>query len=173
MSRSSIETELVRSLYGRSSDDTLECTPDGLDVSKRPVCGNELCEIGEAKTDDEEGLEIVCLDDCPITFKWCSLDRGFGDRLVACSGHGRCLYGSGGQCECFDGYTGDNCEHCTFGFYRLSDTDTRCLPRQNYVPLGDVTITSKRLRTEESFHAMGDGVQGNSSPKPTQWRRIL
>ena len=174
MNQESIETALARSLFGEITEDVSECNFSSLEVFKRPLCGNELCEIGEAQTggDRVEDSETICLADCPMTFEWCSLGQGFGNRVVACSGHGRCLYGSGGQCDCFDGYTGANCEDCAFGFYRLNDTDTRCLPRQNYVPLGDVTATGKLPGSEESFHAM-DGAQEGQILKALQRRRIL
>lgn len=130
----SIEEALVEQSFS-FLDEEPECAFTNLDINKHPVCGNGICEIGEAPSNADPPSEFECAQDCSMEFTWCELTVGFRGRAVSCSGHGLCLYANNGQCDCFTGYAGANCELCARGFYRLNESDTRCFPRQNFVSI--------------------------------------
>jgi len=130
----SIEEALVEQSFS-FLDEVPECSFTNLDINKHPVCGNGICEIGEAPSNADPPSEFECAQDCSMEFTWCELTPGFRGRAVSCSGHGLCLYANNGQCDCFTGYAGANCELCARGFYRLNESDTRCFPRQNFVSI--------------------------------------
>jgi len=134
MDINSIEEALVNQSF-TFLDQEPQCAFTSLDINKHPVCGNGICEIGEAPSNADPASEFECQDDCSMEFVWCDLSSGFRGRAVSCSGHGLCLYANNGQCDCFTGYAGANCELCAPGFYRINDTDSRCFPRQNFVSI--------------------------------------
>lgn len=59
-------------------------------MCREGVCGNGICEIGEATVMGE--VEGACLVDCPLVSKPCE---------PGCK-HGTCL-ASSGKCDCFSG----------------------------------------------------------------------
>jgi hypothetical protein len=61
----------------------------------QPVCGNGVCELGEACATDEDAE--CCAGDCPFTRAGCPASGPFGQ---ACGGAGRCLTATA-RCDCF------------------------------------------------------------------------
>jgi len=82
--------------------------------SRRGICGNGICEVGEN-----------CPEDCPLQFNDCIPNM----KGTLCSGHGACLAGSSGECSCFQGFTGQRCEKCTPGWEkRIFKGKMTCVP---------------------------------------------
>jgi len=98
------------------------------DVTKLPLCGNNICESGEmpGALDFPAPNVLECEQDCKFMFAECPAPViSSGGALLYCSGHGKCLFTSGGFCDCFSGYVGDGCDECDAGF---SPANGRCLP---------------------------------------------
>eukprot|EP00210_Caulerpa_lentillifera_P003869 g3696.t1 len=96
---------------------------------KVPVCGNNICEIGEASSSSINNPNS-CPQDCTLTITSCSSRKSTGvvgrtDTL--CSGNGVCFYAQNGTCGCFNGYTGEACDQCSDGFHPFNQL---CVPRQ-------------------------------------------
>ena len=98
------------------------CKVLSVSAKKVPVCGNDYCEIGEYES---------CPKDCTFDFKRCEMQRNRHGEAVMCNGHGMCLLSSDPKCQCFIGYTGDDCEKCAEGFVS-NEGDTRCIPGEAF-----------------------------------------
>jgi len=98
-------------------------------VYRSAKCGNSFCEIGEASPESQ----FYCPTDCTYEIARCPLSQDRRGRLVVCNGHGSCSFRERAKCECFEGYIGDSCDQCQFGFFSLGKDDSRCLPRQAYI----------------------------------------
>eukprot|EP00803_Ostreobium_quekettii_P008984 evm.model.scf_536.2 EVM.evm.TU.scf_536.2 scf_536:20506-30592(+) len=94
---------------------------DLLSFARLPVCGNGVCEVGEAAGSDGSGSRkgYSCPEDCPVSFDYdCPTTSGYGTvgrKGEMCSGHGRCLYAEVGRCDCYSGYEGEACDRCALG----------------------------------------------------------
>lgn len=103
---------------------------------KLPVCGNGICEFGELPGTPNAGFTnlLECAQDCPYRFEQCreTSTSPQGQRGY-CSGNGRCLFASGGVCDCFAGYVGDACDTCASGFKLV---DGACIPRTGELLVG-------------------------------------
>jgi len=86
-------------------------------TSTAGVCGNDVCEFGEACS-TAGGDAACCPNDCPITLKVCAVPAGSN---APCGGErrGQCV-ASTGTCSCWQGagYTGEDCGQCAAGFAR-------------------------------------------------------
>ncbi len=81
-------------------------------ATRRGVCGNDICEVGERTT---EGLSPgTCVEDCGLPSKACPGGCGAG---------GICLPASG-VCQCRSEYTGSSCGECALGYSRSGDGST-------------------------------------------------
>jgi hypothetical protein len=91
------------------------------------VCGNGLCELGEACPSTASGpcnSTTHCAQDCPVTPRSCPyvvrccLLHGTCCAAAeqVCAGHGHCLGVTAGYCECNQGYTGPACSQCANGY---------------------------------------------------------
>lgn len=89
------------------------------------VCGNDLCEYGEACSSAAADSSSCCPNDCPITLHACPTPDGTNQQ---CGGErrGRCVM-STGACECWPGagYTGDDCGACQSGFAMSSSLECK------------------------------------------------
>ena len=74
----------------------------------QPVCGNGVCEAGEAPF-----AGGGCPRDCPLPVKRCPSPGG-----APCGGRGTCV-ASAGACLCQRGYSGDGCDGCASGFFAV------------------------------------------------------
>lgn len=129
--------------------DNPQCNFNNFVPTKQPVCGNGLCEVGETPSNINEDKDLECPQDCKFNFDWCDLTVGFDGSSLPCRGHGTCSFANVANCECFEGYSGDQCQSCSSGFDTLFDGDTRCFPRQNYETI------SKELETPPDESAEG------------------
>jgi hypothetical protein len=88
-----------------------------LDVSRRGVCDNGVCEIGEMLPVSGSLPEDLCAADCPgvISCPVGSATDLVGERYSSCTGNGACVQ-STGECRCSVGYAGANCGQCAVGF---------------------------------------------------------
>ncbi|CAD7703934.1 unnamed protein product [Ostreobium quekettii] len=103
-------------------------------VTKLPLCGNDICEFGEmpGALDFPAPNDLECQEDCAFKFAECpALVTSSAGAPHYCSGHGRCLFTSGGVCDCFSGYIGDGCDECDAGFLPANG---RCLPAATELP---------------------------------------
>ncbi len=92
-----------------SDDFAIEAVPV---ATRRGVCGNDICEVGERTT---EGVSTgTCVEDCGLPSKACP---------GGCSAGGVCLPASG-VCQCRDGYTGSSCGDCAPGYSRSAKSST-------------------------------------------------
>ncbi|KAJ7552077.1 hypothetical protein O6H91_06G040900 [Diphasiastrum complanatum] len=93
-------------------------------VQRVGVCGNGVCEKGERCNprgkSDTSNSRPCCLKDCPYVISSCPSPQNGSKATVACSGNGICLDTSG-QCDCFKGYTGSDCLHCTVGWTEIGN----------------------------------------------------
>ena len=91
----------------------------------RAVCGNSLCEFGEACT--TANCSTGCALDCPAySGHTCPLGvSSSSGQLSECSSRGTCLQASG-TCSCNAGYTGAACSHCLLNYTRLTQ-DGPCI----------------------------------------------
>jgi len=91
-------------------------------VERLPVCGNGVCEVGEAVGSSGSSSQrgFACPEDCPISFDYncptASENSSVGHQDEMCSGNGRCLYAEVGRCDCYAGYEGAACDRCAMGF---------------------------------------------------------
>eukprot|EP00210_Caulerpa_lentillifera_P008402 g8014.t1 len=140
----------------RGAEDS--CPLIALEASRRPICGNRFCEIGEPiirtngeeANDNQENNNTTPCSDCDFAFEFCPLSRGYRNISVPCSGHGRCLFAETAVCDCYTGYTGDNCDECSMEYYRIDEPNFLCLPRQGLV-LSRINQTEHRqIETPES-----------------------
>lgn len=116
-----------------------------LGISRSPVCGNGVCEIGERPLRDSTGgSSTACERDCGHPYVPCPIARGIEGgkrphlriegfpRLPAhrashsvlaaemtCGGRGVCFTASG-QCGCYLGHRGGACEECIPGWVMTS-----------------------------------------------------
>ena len=123
-----------------SSDVTLVKPPE---ISRRAVCGNSICEIGERPT--EGLLQGTCPEDCNVAPISCAEDCGVG---------GKCLPASG-VCECNIGYEGKFCEDCSDGYIKneencIVDVVRQELVNENVVKDGEALVTGELGGTDES-----------------------
>lgn len=86
-------------------------------TERQPVCGNGLCEVGEAcrgvAVGTSAGAFACCPSDCGLPVAACLTD-GAGHQ---CSGHGTCQLSSGScQCNTQHGYSGGDCSGCAVGW---------------------------------------------------------
>lgn len=79
-------------------------------VGRSSVCGNGLCERGEACPSDD-----CCAQDCPYMLLACPVPA---DSDQPCGGRGRCMPGTG-SCECYteQGYVAADCSQCDNGWF--------------------------------------------------------
>lgn len=163
-------SEADRNLIDAHFDDPLAaelCPFSVLRASRSPDCGNGVCEIGEpiitSNVEGNEG-EGACAEDCDFIFDFCAVSRGYRNTSVACSGHGRCLFAGNASCDCYEGYTGDNCNECSSGHYRIDTLNFRCLPRQSYVlTRDDEPLVEPPIEAEEPALASGPDVEETST----------
>lgn len=80
-----------------------------------PVCGNNVCEVGEGCAD--EACASGCSIDCPFLVATCSFSPASVNGS-SCSAHGSCMFGTG-VCLCNTGYAGDQCDQCAPGYLPL------------------------------------------------------
>ncbi|KAK3270624.1 hypothetical protein CYMTET_20985, partial [Cymbomonas tetramitiformis] len=103
---------VVSSKYLRSA--FLEAPSDLGDlhqVGRVAVCGNSVCENREHCAEGQLP-STCCQQDCPIySMKTCP-----STNTLSCSGNGVCQP-SGGSCECYMGYTADDCDTCAGATY--------------------------------------------------------
>lgn len=65
-----------------------------------------------------------CLPDCPVPFVQCPASSAWSPGASAtCSGRGACSTAVG-SCNCFEGYAGESCEKCAYGWVVQG---TRCV----------------------------------------------
>eukprot|EP00873_Tetraselmis_striata_P025923 jgi/Tetstr1/446187/TSEL_003588.t1 len=88
-----------------------------LDVSRRGVCDNGICEIGEMLPVAGSLPEDLCAQDCPgvVSCPVGSAADLVGERYSTCTGNGACVQSSG-ECRCNTGYAGENCGQCANAF---------------------------------------------------------
>ena len=79
-----------------------------------PVCGNGVCEVGEAPH-----AGGGCPRDCPLKALRCPAPGG-----APCAGRGVCI-ATAGACACSVGYAGAGCDECAAGFGSAGGT---CVP---------------------------------------------
>ncbi|CAD7695133.1 unnamed protein product [Ostreobium quekettii] len=95
---------------------------DILSVERLPVCGNGVCEVGEAagSSGSSSRRGFGCPEDCPFRFDYncptANENSLVGRQDEMCSGNGRCLYAEEGRCDCYAGYEGAACDRCSLGF---------------------------------------------------------
>lgn len=98
------------------------------------VCGNDVCEAGEACVAQADGATLAsggecCPADCPLVALPCPVSPpGPGRAPEACGGAARgfCTAATG-ECACYGGagYGGDACDECVPGFTRVRGA---CVP---------------------------------------------
>jgi len=88
-----------------------------IEVSRRGVCNNGVCEIGEMMPITGAMRQDLCADDCPgvVSCPVGSAADLVGERYSVCTGNGACVQSSG-QCRCDAGYAGANCGQCAPGY---------------------------------------------------------
>lgn len=80
-------------------------------VGRVAICGNSICENREHCAEGQLP-STCCQQDCPIySMKTCP-----SANTLSCSGNGVCQP-SGGSCECYVGYTADDCDTCAGATY--------------------------------------------------------
>lgn len=88
------------------------------------VCGNGICEVGEACSTSDVSETSCCPKDCHTSANSCPVDARSGQ---PCSGRGTCL-AYAGECECWAHYQGHDCSDCNTGW--VHDGSGSCVPLQ-------------------------------------------
>ncbi|GMH42184.1 hypothetical protein BSKO_10103 [Bryopsis sp. KO-2023] len=142
----SIKSLVENSSSAASNGSSDPCIAQKIDkIVRVPTHGNNMCEIGEMSGVPGFGKEnpFEFRQDCRHEFTACPAPNGnftvIGDGM--CSGNGKCMFASGGICDCFVGYDGVACDRCAANWF---ERNGRCHPRQKLVALaeGDETPRS-------------------------------
>jgi len=114
----------------------------------QPVCGNGVCEAGEAPF-----AGGGCPKDCPLPVKRCPSPGG-----APCGGRGTCV-ASAGACLCQRGYSGDGCDGCAAGFFAVGGG---CAP----LPAGqEAAIAAGGVRRRRGGTTSGGGASDSESDR--------
>ena len=117
----------------------------------QPVCGNGVCEAGEAPF-----AGGACPRDCPLPVKRCPSPGG-----APCGGRGTCV-ASAGACLCQRGYSGDGCDGCAAGFFAVGGG---CAP----LPAGqEAAVAAGGVRRRKGS---GSGAAAAASDSENEKRR--
>lgn len=100
-------------------------------ISRRPICGNGVCEIQETPG---IGGRYECPEDCPFKFSQCGFQSespqlAISEKGAPCAGNGACHpAGSSPRCSCYLGFDSNLCDQCAAGFIYLKGS---CVKRQS------------------------------------------
>jgi len=133
------------------------------DTVLAPVCGNGVCEAGEACTTTGSDLDGCCLSDCGRQVWPCPQpSTASGKATGQCSGRGVCEHTSG-SCVCFDGYTGAACEACAIGYSRTGDNMCNAVATLETVTALVLAPASSPSGSDNGGGSSGTGSDGGAN----------
>lgn len=111
-----------------------------LQVERRGLCGNEVCEWGEQQFLAAAVDSSYCARDC-TRWQTCPAPAlgSAGSPSIPCGGRGRCTAVTG-ACECHVGYTGHDCGACNSDYILQ---DGWCMPK---VLLADFVVREAEIK---------------------------